>query len=39
MVLDSLIAETRFVEQRAWHGVGTMVTYHLALAGLVLGPL
>ena len=37
MVSDSLIAETRFVRQRAWHGVAIMVTYHLALAGLVLG--
>lgn len=37
MVSDSLIAESRFVEQRRWHGVGIMVTYHLALAGLVLG--
>lgn len=33
---DSLIAETRFVRARAWHGVGIMVTYHLALAGLAL---
>lgn len=37
MVSDSLIAETRFVRPRPWHGVGIMVTYHLALAGLVLG--
>ena len=37
MVSDSLIAETRFVQPRAWHGVAIMVTYHLALAGLVLG--
>ena len=37
MASDSLIAETRFVRQRAWHGVAIMVTYHLALAGLVLG--
>ena len=37
MVSDSLIAESRFVAARAWHPVGIMVTYHLALAGLVLG--
>lgn len=37
MVSDSLIAETRFVRERPWHGVAIMVTYHLALAGLVLG--
>jgi uncharacterized membrane protein YhhN len=37
IVSDSLIAESRFVEQRTWHSVGIMVTYHLALAGLVLG--
>lgn len=37
MLSDSLIAESRFVKERAWHGVGIMVTYHLALAGLVLG--
>lgn len=36
MVSDSLIAESRFVKARAWHPVGIMVTYHLALAGLVL---
>ena len=34
---DSLIAESRFVRQRSWHPVGIMVTYHVALAGLVLG--
>lgn len=39
MLSDSLIAETRFVKARPWHGVGIMVTYHLALAGLVLGVL
>lgn len=33
---DSLIAETRFVRARSWHGVSIMVTYHAALAGLVL---
>lgn len=37
MLSDSLIAESRFVKERAWHGVGIMVTYHLALVGLVLG--
>lgn len=37
MVSDSLIAESRFVAARSWHPVGIMVTYHLALAGLVLG--
>lgn len=37
MLSDSLIAESRFVKERAWHGVGIMVTYHAALAGLVLG--
>ena len=36
MASDSLIAETRFVKERAWHSVGIMVTYHLALAGLAL---
>lgn len=39
MVSDSLIAESRFVAARPWHPVGIMVTYHLALAGLVLGSL
>ena len=39
MVSDSLIAESRFVRARAWHPVGIMVTYHAALAGLVLGQL
>ena len=34
---DSLIAEQRFVAARRWAGVAIMVTYHLALAGLVLG--
>lgn len=37
MLSDSLIAEMRFVKARPWHPVGIMVTYHLALAGLVLG--
>jgi uncharacterized membrane protein YhhN len=36
MMSDSLIAETRFVQPRGWHSVMIMVTYHLALAGLVL---
>lgn len=36
MVSDSFIAESRFVKARAWHPVGIMVTYHFALAGLVL---
>jgi len=39
MVSDSLIAESRFVRERSWHSVGIMVTYHAALAGLVLGQL
>ena len=39
MVSDSLIAESRFVRARSWHSVGIMVTYHAALAGLVLGQL
>ena len=37
LLSDSLIAESRFVRARSWHPVGIMVTYHLALAGLVLG--
>ena len=37
MASDSLIAESRFVKERSWHGVGIMVTYHAALLGLVLG--
>ena len=37
MLSDSLIAESRFVKKCPWHGVGIMVTYHAALAGLVLG--
>ena len=37
LLSDALIAETRFVRARAWHPVGIMVTYHLALAGLVFG--
>jgi uncharacterized membrane protein YhhN len=34
---DSLIAERRFVAPRAWQPVAIIVTYHFALAGLVLG--
>ena len=37
MLSDALIAESRFVKRRNWHGVGIMVTYHFALVGLVLG--
>lgn len=37
VISDSLIAETRFVRARPWQPVGIMVTYHGALAGLVLG--
>jgi alkenylglycerophosphocholine hydrolase len=37
LVSDSLIGEDRFVSPRVWHPVAIMVTYHLALAGLVLG--
>lgn len=33
---DSLIAETRFVQPRTWGPVAIMVTYHVALLGLVL---
>ena len=33
---DALIAETRFVRDRAHAGLAIMVTYHLAQAGLVL---
>jgi uncharacterized membrane protein YhhN len=33
---DALIAETRFVRPREWAPVAVMVTYHLALAGLVV---
>lgn len=39
MLSDSLIAESRFVKARQWQPVGIMVTYHLALAGLVLSVL
>jgi uncharacterized membrane protein YhhN len=37
MVSDSVIAESRFVAARRWHPVAIMATYHVALAGLVLG--
>jgi uncharacterized membrane protein YhhN len=33
---DALIAEQRFVRPRAWGPVAIIVTYHLALGGLVL---
>jgi uncharacterized membrane protein YhhN len=33
---DALIAETRFVAPRPWGALAVIVTYHLALAGLVL---
>ena len=36
---DSLIAEQRFVSPRSWQPLAIIVTYHLALAGLVLGQL
>jgi uncharacterized membrane protein YhhN len=36
LVSDALIGETRFVAPRAWGPVVVMVSYHLALAGLVL---
>ena len=34
-VSDAVIAETRFVRARAWGPVVVIVSYHLALAGLV----
>jgi uncharacterized membrane protein YhhN len=34
---DSLIAEDRFGSPRAWHPLAIIVTYHLALTGIVLG--
>lgn len=37
MISDSLIAEERFVRSRPWQRLTIIVTYHLALAGLVLG--
>lgn len=36
LVSDSLIAEQRFVAARPWQPLTIIVTYHLALAGLVL---
>lgn len=36
LISDSLIAEERFVAQRRWQPVTIIVTYHVALAGLVL---
>jgi uncharacterized membrane protein YhhN len=36
VVSDSLIAETRFVQPHTWGPVAIMVTYHVALLGLVL---
>lgn len=37
LVSDSLIAENRFVAARSWGPLAVIVTYHLALAGLVVG--
>jgi len=37
LVSDSLIAENRFVAPRPWGPLAVIVTYHLALAGLVVG--
>lgn len=37
LVSDALIAENRFVAPRAWAPVAIIVTYHLALGGLVVG--
>ncbi len=37
IISDSLIAEHRFVSPRAWQPLAIIVTYHLALTGLVLG--
>ena len=34
---DSLIAEHRFVSPRGWQPLAIIVTYHVALTGLVLG--
>lgn len=34
-VSDALIGETRFVHPRPWGPLAVIVTYHLALAGLV----
>jgi uncharacterized membrane protein YhhN len=35
-VSDALIGETRFVAARRWGPLAVIVTYHLALGGLVL---
>lgn len=37
LISDSLIAEERFVVSRRWQPLTIIVTYHVALAGLVLG--
>ncbi len=37
LVSDSLIAENRFVVARPWAPLAVIVTYHLALAALVVG--
>ncbi|MFM1752532.1 MAG: hypothetical protein RL119_1494 [Actinomycetota bacterium] len=37
LISDSLIAEQRFVSSRRWQPLTIIITYHLALAGLVLG--
>lgn len=37
MISDSLIAEERFVRARSWQPLTIIVSYHAALAGLVLG--
>ncbi len=37
LVSDSLIAENRFVAVRPWGPLAVIVSYHLALAGLVVG--
>jgi uncharacterized membrane protein YhhN len=34
---DSLIAEDRFITPRGWRPIAIIVTYHLALTGIVLG--
>lgn len=37
LISDSLIAEERFVASRRWQPVTIIITYHLALTGLVVG--
>lgn len=37
LVSDALIAENRFVAERSWAPIAVIITYHLALAGLVVG--